>query len=210
MNKHNKNKKGKKLIATNNKKTHIIVPIIAMLILISFITTIVVGIHLTNNNNQQIAEVKNEEEEIKAAESIRLIGEGGTYTAPRDGIYRIELHGGRGGNEGNHGDMVTGFVSLKENSVLDIAYMRTKTYGGEAVSVFSGDTLLAGAGGGTAVQGLTLPSTVDIFCYGCRGYHTVAVKGLSAIKDGKVYVKYGPGHCSAGSTTWWDGRFDGN
>ena len=67
MNKHNQNKKGKKLIATNNKKTHIIVPIIVMLILTSLIATIVVGIHLTNNDNQQIAEVENGEEEIKAA-----------------------------------------------------------------------------------------------------------------------------------------------
>ncbi len=120
MNKHNQNKKGKKIIATNNKKTHILVPIIAMLILISLITTIVVGIHLTNNSKQQIAGVENEEEEIKAAEAT-IVNPGSSYVAPMRGYYRIELHGGQGKGfskeiSGSQGDkVVLRYVFMDKN-----------------------------------------------------------------------------------------------
>lgn len=145
MNKHNKNKKGKKLIATNNKKTHIIVPIIAMLILISFITTIVVGIHLTNNNNQQIAEVENGEEEILA--ETTTIEREGTYTVPKDGIYRINVAGGRGANNGGYGKLIEVYVNLNKNSELEFVSIDGNTDGGDAMCVYSKGTILAGAAG---------------------------------------------------------------
>lgn len=98
MNKHNQNKKGKKLITANNKKTHILVPLIAMLVIICTIVAICVWVPFgrpseTANLNKN---VDNNEEEIKAAEAT-TVNPGGTYTVPKDGIYKIELHGGKGG-----------------------------------------------------------------------------------------------------------------
>ncbi len=96
MNKHNQNKKGKKLITANNKKTHILVPLIAMLVIICTIVAICVGAPFgrpseTANLNKN---VDNNEEEIKA-ETTTIEGEG-TYTVPKDGVYKIELYGARG------------------------------------------------------------------------------------------------------------------
>ena len=144
MNKSNKNKKGKKLIATNNKKTHILVPLIAMLVIISTIVAICVGAPFgrpseTANLNKN---VDNNEEEIWAATST-TVNPGGTYTAQKEGIYKIELHGGKGASgdksEGGKGDKVIGYVKLNKDDILTFENLPGGAKGSSTRSGAGGD-----------------------------------------------------------------------
>ncbi len=91
-----------------------------MFVLISIIAIIYVGAPFgrppeTAELNKNID--KNEEQ-ISAA-TATTVNAGDTYTVPKDGIYKIELHGGHGeGDGGKKGGKVTGYVSLNSGQTL--------------------------------------------------------------------------------------------
>ena len=104
-------------VKMNNKlkRTRIIVPLIVVLMLISIICTIASGINLNNNNtNKQIAEVEPDTEEILAD----TVTAGNEYRVTADGLYKIELHGGKSDLRGNKGSKVTGYMWLGNGDTL--------------------------------------------------------------------------------------------
>ncbi len=103
------------------KRTHIIVPLMVMLILVTIISTI---LEVANNIKHQteIAEINRDietkEEEILA----QTINPGETYTVTEDGMYKITVTSGNGGDflsyKGEKGRTVTGYVMLSAREVL--------------------------------------------------------------------------------------------
>ena len=94
-----------------------------MFVLISIIAIIYVGAPFgrppeTAELNKNID--KNEEQ-ISAA-TATTVNAGDTYTVPKDGIYKIELHGGHGENhveaEGGKGSKVIGYKKLSTGNIL--------------------------------------------------------------------------------------------
>ena len=99
-----------------------------MLILTIIIPTI---IYVAKNVIQPIetAEIEKQEESYEekiSAASVR-VNAGDSYTVPRDGVYKIELHGGKSADieltdgtiiSGNKGSKVTGYVSLNAGTLL--------------------------------------------------------------------------------------------
>ena len=72
-------------------------PLIVVLVLINIIAVICVGAPF--GRPSETAEINRDvepnKEEILAEKTTVQVGE--TYTVPEDGIYKIELHGGKGG-----------------------------------------------------------------------------------------------------------------
>ena len=108
-------------------------PLIVMLILTIIIPTI---IYVAKNVIQptETAEIEKQEEsdeEKISAASVRVEA-GDSYTVPKDGIYKIELHGGKSEDieltdgtiiPGNKGSKVTGYVRLNEGENLRATVM---------------------------------------------------------------------------------------
>ncbi|MCI8833360.1 MAG: hypothetical protein HFJ19_04080 [Clostridia bacterium] len=94
------------------------VPLIVMLMLICVIPTIMLVVGATIGRPQETAElnkeVEQQEEQISAATTT--VNAGDTYTVPKTGLYKIELHGGKSngfiGVSGLNGSKITGVVSL--------------------------------------------------------------------------------------------------
>lgn len=110
-------------VKTGTKRAHIFVPLVVMLMLICVIPTII----LVGNNfgrPQETSElnkdVEQKEEQVSAASVA--ISAGNTYAIEKTGIYKIELHGGRGkdgtDSTGSKGAKVTAYVKLNEGDVL--------------------------------------------------------------------------------------------
>ena len=82
------------------------------------------------------------EEEIWAATST-TVNAGGTYTAQKEGIYKIELHGGKGASgdksEGGKGGKVTGYVKLNKGELLTLENLPGGAKGSSARSGAGGD-----------------------------------------------------------------------
>ena len=78
-------------------RTRVIVPLIVVLILISIVAVICVGAHFgrPSETAEINGDVEANKEEILAETKTLQAGE--TYTVPEDGVYTIELHGGKGG-----------------------------------------------------------------------------------------------------------------
>ena len=107
-----------------------IVPLIVMLILTIIIPTIIyVGKNIIQQPTETAGIEKQEdtnEEKISAA-TVRVEA-GDSYTVPKDGVYKIELHGGKSADIltadgqtilGNKGKKVTGYVNLSKGNVLE-------------------------------------------------------------------------------------------
>jgi len=90
-------KTNKKERKTGSKRSHLVVPLIVISMLICIIVAIILGsgIGRTQENTEIGKDVEPNKEEILAETTTVQAGE--TYTVPEDGIYKIELHGGRGG-----------------------------------------------------------------------------------------------------------------
>ena len=114
-----------------NKRTYILMPLIFMLILTIIIPTIIyVGKNIIQQPTET-AEIEKQEdtnEEKISAETV-TVNAGDSYTVPKDGIYKIELHGGKSADieltdgtiiPGNKGSKVTGYVSLSKGKLLHI------------------------------------------------------------------------------------------
>ena len=103
-------------------------PLIVMLILTIIIPTI---IYVGKNIIQPIetAEIEKQEESAEekiSAASVRVEA-GDSYTVPKDGVYKIELHGGKSADfklkdgtiiPGNKGSKVTGYNILYKGDVI--------------------------------------------------------------------------------------------
>ena len=76
------------------KRTRIIVPLIVVLVLINIIAVICVGAPF--GRPSEIAELNRDVEPNKEEILAETVQAGQTYTVPEDGIYKIELHGGKG------------------------------------------------------------------------------------------------------------------
>ena len=106
-------------------------PLIVMLILTIIIPTIIyVGKNIIQQPTET-AEIEKQEEtnEEKISAASVNVEAGDSYTIPKDGIYKIELHGGKSKDitlengtiiSGNKGSKVTGYVRLNEGDVLDM------------------------------------------------------------------------------------------
>ena len=100
-------------------------PLIVVLVIISIISVITIGIHLTNNKNQQIADNgNNQEEKMQAAIVTETLQSGKTLTVGTTGIYKVELHAGRGLDlgtaKGGAGSKVTGYIWLNNGDKLGL------------------------------------------------------------------------------------------
>ena len=80
-----------------NKRTYRYMPLIIVLVLINIIAVICVGAHFgrPSETAEINGDVEANKEEILAETKTLQAGE--TYTVPEDGVYKIELHGGKGG-----------------------------------------------------------------------------------------------------------------
>ena len=80
-----------------NKRTYRYMPLIIVLVLINIIAVICVGAPFgrPQENTEIGKDVEPNKEEILAETKTLQAGE--TYTVPEDGVYTIELHGGKGG-----------------------------------------------------------------------------------------------------------------
>ena len=78
-------------------RTRVIVPLIVVLILISIVAVICVGAPF--GRPSETAEINRDidinKEEILA--ETTTVNAGGTYIVPANGIYKIEIYGGKGG-----------------------------------------------------------------------------------------------------------------
>ena len=117
-----------------SRRTQMIVPLIVMLILTIIIPTIIyVGKNIIQQPTEtaEIEKQENTNEEKISAALVRVEA-GDSYTVPKDGVYKIELHGGKSeavslstldGDDrtysGNAGKKVTGYVSLSKGDILD-------------------------------------------------------------------------------------------
>ena len=100
-----------------------------MLILTIMIPTIIyVGKNIIQQPTET-AEIEKQEEsdEEKISAASVKVEAGDSYTIPKDGIYKIELHGGKSEDIklkdgtimlGNKGSKVTGYISLRKGNVL--------------------------------------------------------------------------------------------
>lgn len=167
------------------KRTHLLVPLIVVLMIICIIAIIcVVGFGLSRP--QEIGELnkdtETDEEQISAATTTVQAGE--TYTVPKDGIYKIELHGGHSEastfDTGTKGSKVIGYVKLLEGDQLTTLehkggsgysggasrdYTRFKYYngnGGNGLSVYRYEELLGFVSG---APGLSLRACETGTCY---------------------------------------------
>ena len=144
-----------------------------MFVLISIIAVICVGAPFgrpteTAELNKNIDE---NGEQILAAETT-TVNAGQTYTVPKDGIYKIELHGGHGDDylsgRGTSGDKFTGYIKLNAEEVLStIVYEGGGlgyTHGGDGIGVSLSGTLLASSGGGAGA----MRSIGNLQCYSCK------------------------------------------
>lgn len=100
-----------------------IVPLIIILILICVVPTILlVGAHIVRPQEtaELNKEVEQQEEKIEAATTTVQAGD--TYTVPKTGLYKIELHGGKSngfvGVSGLNGSKITGYVNLTAGSLV--------------------------------------------------------------------------------------------
>ena len=77
-------------------RTRVIVPLIVVLILISIVAVICVGAPFgrPSETAEINRDIETNKEEILA--ETKTVQAGETYTVPEDGIYKIELHGGKG------------------------------------------------------------------------------------------------------------------
>ena len=109
------------------KRTRIIVPLIVVCVLISIIAVIRAPFGRPSETAELNRDVEPNKEEILAT----TVQAGQTYTVPETGIYKIELHGGRGGiPEGKEsltkkGSKVTGYLKLNVGDIVN-----TKSYSG--------------------------------------------------------------------------------
>ena len=110
-----------------SKRSRLVVPVIVVLVLISIIAVICVGAPF--GRPSETAEINRDveanKEEILAETTTVNAGE--TYTVPEDGIYKIEVHGGRGGSNsvnpyvyGSVGSKATGYVRAYEGNQIEI------------------------------------------------------------------------------------------
>ena len=76
-------------------RTRVIVPLIVVLILISIVAVICVGAPF--GRPSETAGINRDIETNKEEILAETVQAGQTYTVPEDGIYKIELHGGKGG-----------------------------------------------------------------------------------------------------------------
>ena len=76
-------KTNKKERKTGSKRSRLVVPLIVISMLICIIATIILGSGI--GRTQENTEIG---KDVEAGE---------TYTVPEDGVYKIELHGGKGG-----------------------------------------------------------------------------------------------------------------
>ena len=90
-------KTNKKERKTGSKRSRLVVPLIVISMLICIIATIILGsgIGRTQENTEIGKDVEPNKEEILA--ETKTVQAGETYTVPEDGVYKIELHGGKGG-----------------------------------------------------------------------------------------------------------------
>ena len=195
-------------------------PLIVVLILICVMPTIII-VRNGITRPQETAEINKEvEQEEQISAETTTVEAGETYTVPKDGLYKIELHGGKsqdlvmsdGTISGWQGDKVTGYVNLKKDDSLNVLPV---TGGKNLLEIYSQGTLLhwtgLGAGMGIALElngvggfgtygiafasggpGMTLNmSQNSFFCANC-GY----VQG-SASQDALVEI---PGRSTKGVT----------
>ena len=80
-----------------NKRTYRYMPLIVVLVLINIIAVICVGAPFgrPSETAELNRDIETNKEEILAETTTVQAGE--TYTVPEDGVYKIELHGGKGG-----------------------------------------------------------------------------------------------------------------
>jgi len=78
-----------------SKRSRLVVPVIVVLVLISIIAVICVGAPF--GRPSETAELNRDIETNKEEILAETVQAGQTYTVPEDGIYKIELHGGKGG-----------------------------------------------------------------------------------------------------------------
>jgi len=80
-----------------SKRSRLVVPVIVVLVLISIIAVICVGAPF--GRPSETAEINRDidinKEEILA--ETTTVNAGGTYIVPANGIYKIEIYGGKGG-----------------------------------------------------------------------------------------------------------------
>ena len=77
-----------------NKRTYRYMPLIIVLVLINIIAVICVGAPF--GRPSETAELNRDIETNKEEILAETVQAGQTYTVPEDGIYKIELHGGKG------------------------------------------------------------------------------------------------------------------
>ena len=77
-----------------NKRTYRYMPLFVVLVLINIIAVICVGAPF--GRPQENAEISKDVETNKEEILAETVQAGETYTVPEDGIYKIELHGGKG------------------------------------------------------------------------------------------------------------------
>lgn len=111
---------------TKSKKIQIMMSLIIVLMLICVIPTIMLIVEKPFERPAETAElnkdVEQKEEQVSAASVA--ISAGNPYAVEKTGIYKIELHGGKGadapsGNSnGYNGSKVIGYVKLNEGDIL--------------------------------------------------------------------------------------------
>ena len=81
-------------------RTRVIVPLIVVLVLINIIAVVCVGapFRRPSETAELNRDIEPNKEEILAKTTTTTVQVGGTYIVPKDGIYKIELHGGKGGS----------------------------------------------------------------------------------------------------------------
>ncbi len=149
-----------------------IVALIIILILICVVPTILlVWMHIVHPQEtaELNKEVEQQEEKIEAATTTVQAGD--TYTVPKTGLYKIELHGGNGGSTtrftGAKGSKVTGYVNLTEGEKL----LTENHIGGEGLSsnYFVGDQYNGRGGDGLSLHLLDMDNDV-LLGYVSGGY----------------------------------------
>ena len=106
-----------------SKRSRLVVPVIVVLVLISIIAVICVGAPFgrPSETAELNRDIETNKEEILA--ETKTVQAGETYTVPEDGIYKIELHGGKGyqfdnSTQGQKGTKVTGYVKLNSGTSI--------------------------------------------------------------------------------------------
>ena len=104
-------------------RTRVIVPLIVVLVLINIIAVVCVGapFRRPSETAELNRDIEPNKEEILAKTTTVQVG--GTYIVPKDGIYKIELHGGKGyqfdnSTQGQKGTKVTGYVKLNSGTSI--------------------------------------------------------------------------------------------